>query len=206
MSISQKTEDRRIKRTRSTIKAAFITLIAEKGLEALTVQDIIARANLNRSTFYYHFQDKQDLLQQSIQEMMKQAMEDVELHPAPADQLTGKQEHSTYDPTPKFISMFQHIDRNRDFYKVMLEHVPGFMWTTIEMIKENMSKDLTMLQSDPTKLKVHDAFLINYSAGAYMMVIKAWLDQDLPFSASYMASQLTQIMRNGMYAVAGIQV
>ncbi|GAV13476.1 TetR/AcrR family transcriptional regulator [Paenibacillus sp. NAIST15-1] len=206
MSNSQKTEDRRIKRTRRIIKEAFITLIAEKGLEALTVQDIIARADMNRSTFYYHFQDKQDLLQRSIQEMMKQAMEDVELHPASADQFKGKQEHSTYDPTPKFIRLFQHIDRNRDFYKVMLEHVPGFMWTTIEMIKENMSKDLTLLQSDPSKLKVHDAFLINYSAGAYMMVIKAWLDQELPFSVDYMAKQLTQIMRNGMYAVAGIQV
>ncbi|WP_419149773.1 TetR/AcrR family transcriptional regulator [Paenibacillus alvei] len=44
---------------------------------------MFARTDMNRSTFYYHFQDKKDLLQQSIQEMIKQAMEDVELHPAP---------------------------------------------------------------------------------------------------------------------------
>lgn len=51
-------------RTRKAIKEAFCELISEKGLDSLTVSDITRRANINRGTFYLHFVDKYDLLEQ----------------------------------------------------------------------------------------------------------------------------------------------
>lgn len=51
-------------KTRARIKEAFIELIGEKGLESLTVSDITRRAEINRGTFYLHFVDKYDLLEQ----------------------------------------------------------------------------------------------------------------------------------------------
>ena len=52
--------DRRVERTQLLL-AALVSLIEEKGFEALTVQDIIDRANLGRATFYAHFDNKEDL-------------------------------------------------------------------------------------------------------------------------------------------------
>ena len=50
--------------TRRTIKRAFTELIAEKGLDALSISDIARRAGINRGTVYLHFVDKYDLMHQ----------------------------------------------------------------------------------------------------------------------------------------------
>jgi len=52
--------DRRVERTQQLLRAALLSLIEEKGFEALTVQDIIDRANVGRATFYSHFDNKED--------------------------------------------------------------------------------------------------------------------------------------------------
>ena len=57
-----KAEDRRVQRTRTLLLDALLDLIAEKGYAAVTVQDIVDRANVGRSTFYAHFLDKRELL------------------------------------------------------------------------------------------------------------------------------------------------
>lgn len=57
-----KREDRRVERTRHFIRQAFVEIIREKGFASMSVQDIAARANVNRGTFYIHFTDKYMLL------------------------------------------------------------------------------------------------------------------------------------------------
>ena len=57
-----KENDRRVRRTRALLRDALVTLILEKGYNAVTVQDIIDRANVGRSTFYAHFENKDKLL------------------------------------------------------------------------------------------------------------------------------------------------
>src|SRR3954452_8603828 len=64
--MAEKKEDRRIQRTRQLLLQALFSLIQEKGFDAVTVQDIIDRANVGRSTFYVHFVDKEDLLVQAM--------------------------------------------------------------------------------------------------------------------------------------------
>lgn len=62
-------EDRRVRRTRSALHEALLDLMAEKGFEAVTVQDLIDRADVGRSTFYAHFRDKSDLLQDVLSQL-----------------------------------------------------------------------------------------------------------------------------------------
>jgi AcrR family transcriptional regulator len=57
-----KKEDRRIQRTRLLLLDALLALVQERGFDDVTVQDVIDRANVGRSTFYAHFVDKEDLL------------------------------------------------------------------------------------------------------------------------------------------------
>src|SRR5262249_477652 len=51
--------DRRVVRTRQTLRAALIALLYERGWDAISVQDICGRAGVGRSTFYTHFADKE---------------------------------------------------------------------------------------------------------------------------------------------------
>ncbi len=54
--------DRRQSKTRKAVFNAFVELLTEKGYSNTTIQDIISRADIGRSTFYSHFQTKDDLL------------------------------------------------------------------------------------------------------------------------------------------------
>ncbi|HUF00427.1 MAG TPA: TetR/AcrR family transcriptional regulator, partial [Anaerolineales bacterium] len=67
--------DPRVKRTRSLILLAFYDLLAEKHFEAISVQDVTDKAQINRATFYAHFPDKYALLDHSISQMFRQEIE-----------------------------------------------------------------------------------------------------------------------------------
>jgi AcrR family transcriptional regulator len=67
--------DPRVKRTRNLILQAFGSLLAEKGFESISVQDVTDKAEINRATFYAHFADKYALLDYSISQMFMQEIE-----------------------------------------------------------------------------------------------------------------------------------
>ena len=67
--------DPRVKRTRGLILQAFSELLAEKGFESISVQDVTDRAEINRATFYAHFIDKYELLDRWISQIFLQDIE-----------------------------------------------------------------------------------------------------------------------------------
>lgn len=62
-------QDVRIMRTLNLIRGAFLALLEEKGFENMTVQDILDRTQINRSTFYAHFKNKNDVAKMFIDEI-----------------------------------------------------------------------------------------------------------------------------------------
>jgi len=67
--------DPRVKRTRNLILGAFDSLLAEKGFESISVQDVTDKAEINRATFYAHFPDKYALLDHFITQMFMQEVD-----------------------------------------------------------------------------------------------------------------------------------
>ena len=61
-------QDRRTIKTQKIIWDTFSVLILEKGFSQVRISDIVSRADINRSTFYLHYRDKYDLLEQMTQE------------------------------------------------------------------------------------------------------------------------------------------
>ena len=98
--------DRRVGKTRKALKEALTDLILEKGYEAVTVQDVIDRADVGRSTFYAHFVDKDDLLMAILA--------DLEM-PAP--------DHTAWTPDdPAFgwtLELFRHFGSGRRLFKAV---------------------------------------------------------------------------------------
>lgn len=62
MTIKNKSSDRRVQRTRYALRDALISLLEECGWDDINIQDLCERANVGRSTFYLHFQNKEELL------------------------------------------------------------------------------------------------------------------------------------------------
>ena len=63
--------DRRIQRTRQSLRNALLELIKEKGFDAISTEEITERANVGRATFYLHYKDKEDLLLEEFSEMAR---------------------------------------------------------------------------------------------------------------------------------------
>lgn len=63
--------DRRVLRTRDTLGDALVELIKEKPFDDITVQEVLDRAGVGRSTFYTHYKDKEDLLLSDVEDFFK---------------------------------------------------------------------------------------------------------------------------------------
>ncbi|HYS51000.1 MAG TPA: TetR/AcrR family transcriptional regulator [Burkholderiales bacterium] len=69
----QRTKDRRAEKTEALLREALGALIREKSYDDIVVKEILARADVGRSTFYAHFHDKDELLLSGIQDMLRSA-------------------------------------------------------------------------------------------------------------------------------------
>ena len=63
-------QDLRVARTRKMLRDAMIALAIQQGFDAVTVNDIVELAMVNRSTFYRHYQDKYDLVESYLDELL----------------------------------------------------------------------------------------------------------------------------------------
>jgi len=185
--------DPRVKRSRLFLQNALISLIAEKGFEEITVQEITKKADLNRATFYLHFQDKNDLLEQSIREML--------------DELVYTLTTRKVASTKEFLFLlFEHIAMHSEFYRVMLgkKGVSGFTSRLKEVLKEAFYNGLLRAQPDDQKLLIPREILINYITSAHIGVILNWLENDMSYSPSYMATNLGLLSEVGFRKAAGM--
>ena len=73
--MEQEKLDPRVKRTRNLILGDFHSLLADKGFESISVQDVTDKAEVNRATFYAHFTDKYALLDYFITRMFMQEVD-----------------------------------------------------------------------------------------------------------------------------------
>lgn len=64
-------KDRRVEKTQGLLHGALASLIHEKSYDAIVVKEILARANVGRSTFYSHFRDKDELLDRGLRDMLR---------------------------------------------------------------------------------------------------------------------------------------
>ena len=75
MSSISKKEDPRITRTRNLILESFGQLLTKKGFETITIQDLTDKVQINRATFYAHFQDKYALLDYFVSQLLRQKID-----------------------------------------------------------------------------------------------------------------------------------
>ena len=102
--------DRRVRRTRRILHEALISLILEKGYGRITVQDILDRADVGRSTFYVHYRDKEALLVTSFDDLRDELQRTIEAM-AP-----GVPPVDTALPA---AVIFEHAHRNRRVYRAL---------------------------------------------------------------------------------------
>lgn len=75
-SVQTMPEDKRVRKTKKYVKEALITLLEEKPFEQITVTELCARSDISRITFYAHYGDKYELVDEMFAEMLENATRD----------------------------------------------------------------------------------------------------------------------------------
>jgi AcrR family transcriptional regulator len=177
-------EDLRVRRTRKSLQDAFIELTIQNGFDAVTVADITQRAMVNRATFYRHFQDKYDLLEQY--------MEDLYLLLDLPDAVTSVAPDS---PPAGLIDMMEHLQAHADFYRVMLgpKGYSPFSEKIRDYIEKRMRRSLppAMTQQKPG----HPPFdmIMSSISSAGLGTIRWWLKNGMPYTPEQMAAWAVQL-------------
>ncbi|MGO4109649.1 TetR/AcrR family transcriptional regulator [Paenibacillus sp. YAF4_2] len=186
MSADKAKTDLRIKRTRKLLKQAIISLIQEDlDRSKLTVQAIADRAEINRATFYLHYVSIEDLLEQTIAEMLDEMQQTISIQ-------TVQKAYSTSSP-PVLTAFLEHFYKNAGLYNAMLDN-KAFQDRIYNMLLEIVKLwDEDKKQKGRLPLRVRPEIV----AASNLGIVTWWLKEKTPFSPKYMASQLEALFMNG---------
>lgn len=151
--------DRRILRTRRTLRDALIALIQERGFDRITVQDVCDRADVGRSTFYTHFADKEELLSGSFEDL-KAALQAAA---------------ATRGRALGFVAgLIEHADEQRKVFRAVVgrrsSHVVQQRF--LRLLRELVEDDLHTLAAPGP----HRDATARYLAGALTELLSWWID------------------------------
>ena len=111
--------DPRVARTRRLLIDALIDLIVEEGYDAVTIREIVQKAGVNRSTFYLHFRDKQDIFTHMEDEIWDELAEAVR-NPTFTYESALRDYKNSQKPIISAVRLFEHIQRYASLYGTML--------------------------------------------------------------------------------------
>ncbi len=189
-------DDRRSKRTRQLLGSALVELMREKRFDTITVQDILDRANIGRSTFYAHYTDKEDLLMSEVACVIHQL-----------EEYTSALGHAPGALVPS-LEFFRHIQQQRRL-------IHAFVWGRgVEMLMREFQAQLS---------KVVEQNLLSWSGGGFassvllsvvarfvastfLMLLQWWFENDLRHSPEQMDEMFQKLAMPGVQAALGMKL
>lgn len=182
----EKKVDRRVIKTRRQLKKGLAALMKEKSVNQITVKELVEEVDINRSTFYLHFKDIQDLLREIEENMEAQIKRAIEEHP-----IVSGNENAFY-----FIEdMLRVLDEEREISKALIgpNGDMGFIHRIERIIKENSRGTLEkMFPGKKEDLKYFYAFCLSGCLG----LVKVWLNEGEEKSPEEMAQMTFNMIAN----------
>ncbi|WIN00318.1 TetR/AcrR family transcriptional regulator [Actinoplanes oblitus] len=157
------TPDRRVRRTRAALRDALLSLMAERGYEAVTVHEIIDRADVGRSTFYNHYTDKDELLHDTLGELQS-------ILAAPAKPVGGTQHGLRFS-----LPLLRHVAGQRRLGGALFGR--GNRTPVLARIQDVLTEVVrTELAAAPGRPpRIPDEAVAHYVVGAYLSLLDWWL-------------------------------
>jgi len=162
--------DRRQQKTRKAIFDSLSRLLERKRFENITVQEIIEEANIGRSTFYAHFETKDDLLKEMCTDIFQHIF---------LDRLPKEEDHDYSVGSPnlelKLGHILYHLRESKRNLKGILGGESGelFMGYLKKYLRELFARYQESFSSD-----IPEDFLLHYLSGSFAETVKWWMLED----------------------------
>jgi AcrR family transcriptional regulator len=182
----RKKTDRRILRTRDTLGDALVALMHEKNFEQITVQEVLERAGVGRSTFYAHYRDKDDLFMSDLEEFLELIATMLKRHGADPKRLL---------PVQEFLA---HLRDARPFYKALVKS--GKMSEVMALARGVFARSIAErlessgIKFDSTRLAAQAHAL----AGSFLSLMEWWVDQGMKSDPKEMDEVFHRMAWNGL--------
>lgn len=191
--------DRRVRRSRRQLADALLTLVTQKKFSEISIQEITDAADMNRSTFYLHFQSKEELLLAALV--------------ARFDELVSSfgeiSETRTIWQTPEIDrAVFEHVADHAAIYKALLDDpnlglvIHAIIGYIADFNERTIRASLPAGQAAPFPVEI----LAQHIAGSLYALIHWWVHNDMPYSPAEMAAMSQQLWSGGCERLlAGVQ-
>jgi len=163
------TRDRRVQRTKTSLRDALIRLAREKSYDSIAVKEILDRANVGRSTFYTHFGSKDELLESGIHEMLRS------MHGRPRCGGALEQVIAFSLPILEYVDEHRRADgpsMPREGRFVMHEHLRNVL---TNLIAEDVATAMGRRQSAPP---VPTDLVARHVASTFVLVLDWWVESE----------------------------
>ncbi len=162
-------ESRPVQRTRRALFDAFVELVLERRYDWIKIADIVTRAGVGRSTFYEHYQGKDELLTEGLSGPLGVL----------ADVITDRHESGRLE------AVIEHFWENRRVANVL------FSGPTRQLITKTLAGLLeARLTERSSAFCIPPVLLAAQLAGAQVALISAWLAGQAPATARAIADAL----------------
>ena len=188
LAASQKKIDARVRRTRDALGDALVALMQEKPFETITVQDVLDRAELSRSTFYSHYSDKDDLLMSDAEEFFESISMALSVHGDKSDRVF---------PVREF---FVHLSDVQPFFKALVKS--GKYQENMELARGHFARGIERRLSElpgGKSIPANQLSAIAFThAGALLSLLTWRLDRGMRESPAEMDELFHRMIWNGV--------
>lgn len=191
-----KGNDRRSQRSQHALIDALIELMAEKSYDSISIKEIVEKANVGRSTFYAHYQTKDDLVRGGFELILDETLNQIVYN--------DKEDNLTFDLT----MFFKHAEGHYQFYK-------NLMWGSGYKI---LTQDELVILSEKIQQRFANCFsidnnnsvplnILSYSfSGSLFILLKWWLDNKMPLPPEKMNNVFQILVMPGIKSALGMRV
>lgn len=192
--MKQDKQDRRSQRTRQMVNSAMMELLSEKGYEVITVQDILDRAGIGRSTFYSHYFDKEDVHASMMEQMLERMNEQL------------SERHAGQGIVPS-LELFRHIQQDHHHFQAVAGGQSGErLWEVMQTaLGRTIEQALVSASEDNPPLLIPVTVVAPYLAGAFLNLVKWWLKAGMPYPPEEMDRIFRQLALPGVWATLTIE-
>lgn len=178
-----------MRRTRASIMAAFSRLLEERPLNKITVKDVVDRCDINRNTFYYHFQDIPDLLQEIMEEEVNALIENHYTLGRPLDCLKPALQYGAAHRRA-MLHVYRGVPREH-----FLLYLNRFAQHMVEKYFDSISKTVPIPEEDAE-------ILTHYYKCTLVGCLLDWLDAGMRYDLEAEVERLCFLMEgNGAKAI-----
>jgi AcrR family transcriptional regulator len=191
--------DRRVQRTRELLQKALIDLLHDHDYEAITIQEIVDRANVGRTAFYLHYGNKDELFM-SCHEAMVSEFRFAPFHPLSREELLAP------NAPPEMTAAYQHLEDARAMLSPVFQGKDSLLILrrilrdrSAQAIEANLRTAFAGVES-----RIPLDVLATYLAGAQIELVQWWLEKRQHHTPATLAQSFHRLQRAAIRDAFGL--